>query len=475
MRLKIFMTAVALAGLIQTTQALDWYVATNGTGLGTNGWAFATNDLQGAITASAGGDTIWVSNGIYASGGISNYPSGNLTSNRIAITKAVTVRSKDNNPTNTIIKGNWDPATTNGPAAVRCVYMSAGSLIGFTLTNGATVINASPGWMSTHFDICGGGVMCPNTTTAVISNCIITGNSAYGGPAVYYGGGGAWFGTFYNCSFIGNRAVGAPGGAYGGGTANSILYNCELIGNLAYVGGGCSVSTLSNCALMANTAIGGGGSHNSTLYDCSLISNQATANYGGGAYASTLRNCKLKGNTAPSNMSGGGAYESTLYNCLLTGNLAGYGGGAGMTAASKLYNCTLVGNYANGGPGAGGAYGGTLSNCVVYYNGAANAHSNWTGCTFVNSFTSSNAPGVGNITGDPMLTDKGSGFGTNHVEGNYRLAARSPCVNAGTNLTWMTDGSITSRDLDGKQRVRYGTVDMGAYEHIRAGTVYGVR
>ena len=59
--------------------------------------------------------------------------------------------------------------------------------------------------------------------------------------------------------------------------------------------------------------------------------------------------------------------------------------------------------------------------------------------------------------------------------GNYRLAARSPCINAGTNLSWMANSSVTSRDLDGRQRIRYGTVDMGAYEHIRAGTIYGVR
>ncbi len=44
----------------------------------------------------------------------------------------------------------------------------------------------------------------------------------------------------------------------------------------------------------------------------------------------------------------------------------------------------------------------------------------------------------------------------------------------GTNYSWMTNRIATSVDLDGRQRVRYGTVDMGAYEHILAGTIYGV-
>ena len=52
--------------------------------------------------------------------------------------------------------------------------------------------------------------------------------------------------------------------------------------------------------------------------------------------------------------------------------------------------------------------------------------------------------------------------------GNYRLSANSPCVNTGTNQFWMTD----SCDLDGRTRICYGTVDMGAYERIYDGTIY---
>ena len=68
--------------------------------------------------------------------------------------------------------------------------------------------------------------------------------------------------------------------------------------------------------------------------------------------------------------------------------------------------------------------------------------------------------GVDNITNAPLFAN------TNIA--NYRLSANSPCVNTGTNWSWMTN----TFDLDGKQRIRYGTVDMGAYERIYEGSIY---
>ena len=69
----------------------------------------------------------------------------------------------------------------------------------------------------------------------------------------------------------------------------------------------------------------------------------------------------------------------------------------------------------------------------------------------------------GVVTNEPLFVS-----GAN---GNYRLQPSSPCINAGTNMAWMTNS--VSVDLDGRKRIQYGTVDMGAYEFIRSGTIYG--
>ncbi|MBU4365630.1 MAG: hypothetical protein L6437_02760, partial [Kiritimatiellae bacterium] len=136
-------------------------------------------------------------------------------------------------------------------------------------------------------------------------------------------------------------------------------------------------------------------------------------------------------------------------------------------------NCTFVGNLAatNGGGVIGGTL--TLNNCIVYFNHAGVAESNWSGAvSFTNCCTTTAAVdwASGNITGDPMFVDKGSNYGTSHVIGNYRLSPNSPCINAGTNQSWMTTGV----DLDGMMRIRYGTVDIGAYERLNKGAIFSV-
>ncbi|MFA7238263.1 MAG: hypothetical protein WC058_15495, partial [Phycisphaeraceae bacterium] len=151
-------------------RATERYVSPDGTNDvngGYTNWEGAATTIQAAIDASSPDDVVWVTNNTVYSSGCTNYAVG---SNRVAITKAITVRSLDDDFASTIIQGNWDPATTNGGTAVRCVYMAAGStLIGFTLTNGATATGASV------YD--GGGIYGANTT-AIVSNCLIVGNAA---------------------------------------------------------------------------------------------------------------------------------------------------------------------------------------------------------------------------------------------------------------------------------------------------------
>ncbi|MFH0908619.1 MAG: PKD domain-containing protein, partial [bacterium] len=391
-----------------TVWAEDRYVSLSGGHAApfTN-WAGAATNIQAAINASSAGDTVWVTNGVYDTGGVAGYPAvTNLLTNRVAIHKPITVRSV-NGPVLTSIKGRYHSGSvTNGNAAVRCVYMTNGAnLIGFTLTNGATRSSGD-----SYRERNGGGLWC-ESTNVVVSNCTITGNAAnnlgggvndgtlynctlfrnsasFGGGAynsMLYDctlsnnsatnwGGGVEGGTLFNCTLFGNWAV------YGGGADDSMLYDSTLSSNMAFVGGGADECTLSNCTLSGNAAGYGGGADRSVLYDCRLSNNSAT-NWGGGVEAGTLYNCTLSGNWAnfgggadnsmlydsmlSSNLArvGGGADECTLSNCTLSGNAAGYGGGAG---SSALYDCTLSDNSATN--WGGGTYGCTLNNCTLSGN-----------------------------------------------------------------------------------------------------------
>jgi hypothetical protein len=125
---------------------------------------------------------------------------------------------------------------------------------------------------------------------AVVSNCVVTRNSAYDR------GGGAYGSTLNDCRLIGNSA------GYGGGAWESTLNRCALTGNSASSGGGAcgygllSTCTLNNCALTGNSAHEGGGVWCATLNNCTLTANSARWR-GGGAYGGTLRNCIVYFNT----------------------------------------------------------------------------------------------------------------------------------------------------------------------------------
>ena len=391
------------------------------------------------------------------------------TTNRVAVTNAVTLQSV-NGATVTVIDGG---------NAVRCVYLSSGAVLaGFKLTKGNATNGAGVYCASTNAQLLdchltsnsgkyGGGVY-----SGTLSNCTLSGNTV----GFYGSGAGACNSVLAKCTLSGN-AAGNMGS--GGGAAGSVLNNCTLTGNVtgsgmsgATVGGGATGSTLNNCTLSNNQSLGagasGGGAYGSKLNNCTLAGNLGDHS-GGGAASCTLTNCILSNNRA--NYGGGGVVESTLQNCVLTGNdgygdggaaywsctlnncllynnRASYGGGA---YSCTLNNCTVVGNssttiYASG----GGAYGGTLNNCIVYYNTGGGSDPNIYSATLRYSCAPS-AVGAGNITNAPLFV--------NQAGGNLRLQAGSPGINAGTN------GIITSMtDLDGNMRIVDGTIDMGAYE-----------
>src|SRR6266446_4349600 len=262
-------------------------------------WATAATNIQDAVDAAMGDDEIVVTNGLYATGGRAVY--GTMT-NRVAVDRPLTLRSV-NGPEFTVIQGGRLPDTNNGDGAIRCVYLANGaSLMGFTLTNGATRAVATTGEGN------GGGVWCESPNNSVVSNCLVTGNFAY------YLGGGAYGGMLNNCTLNTNTAKGYLGS--GAGASGGTLNNSTLNGNSAdWDGGGAYESTLNNCTLNGNT----------------------TAWEGGGAYGGTLSNCTLGGNSAA--ISGGGVLSSTLNNCVVYFNTCA--DGANYDSSSALnYCCT---------------------------------------------------------------------------------------------------------------------------------------
>ncbi len=163
-----------------------------------------------------------------------------VSTNRVTLDKGITVTSA-NGCTVTTIQGAWDPISTNGPASVRCAWLTNGAVLcGFTLENGSTPgPGAFPGGQSSAS---GGGVWCEGTN-GTTANCVLTNNVAYSGGGVAFGilnnslvtmnlaqlGGGAYFTRMNNCTVVNNYAASyfisnQGAGAYGGIVANSIVY-----------------------------------------------------------------------------------------------------------------------------------------------------------------------------------------------------------------------------------------------------------
>ena len=232
------------------------YVDVNGTNplAPYTSWATAATNIQDAINEAEAGDTVLVTNGIYQSGAFPEL----LGSNRVYLVKSLTVQSV-NGPAVTVIRGYQVPGTITGTNAVRCVFMSAGVLSGFTLTNGATLSNG---------DYFGGGVYC-SSTICIVSNCIITGNYADSG------GGGANSGTLVNCILSGNTA-GVFQSNGGGAAHDALLINCLLTQNFsASVGGAAYECTLLNCTVVSNSTAEDAGS----LFDCTVKNTIAYYNF----------------------------------------------------------------------------------------------------------------------------------------------------------------------------------------------------
>ena len=277
------MTAVFVTALFAlNAHAATRYVRSDGND-SNNGttWALAKKTINSAVSASAAGDEVVVTNGTY--GVIS-------TSN-----KSITIRS----------------------------------------VNGAdvTIIDG------------GGKNRCATLGSAGQTNTVLTGFTLYNGRAERINGGGAHGGTLNECDLYYNSAVFdlnfVNSGGHGGGAYGSRLNNCWLVGNgSGWYGGGASDCTLNNCFVLENfSVLRGGGVYNSTVNNSILAWNE-TAQGGGGSFDGTLNNCTVFENFAGTAGGGGGSNGGTLNNCIVWGNKDKNNAVNNYSGGTFRYSCT---------------------------------------------------------------------------------------------------------------------------------------
>lgn len=286
----VAIAAVTCLVMSVTTMGATYYVsAANGSDTN-NGlsWATAKNTIQAAVFLTANGDTVLVTNGIYASGGSTN-KTAYLGVNRVMVTKKVRVHSV-NGPAATIIVGapGYYVNMFGTIGSVRCVWLGAGAtLSGFTLSDGYAI----------SFTDGGGGGVCCATLSAVVSNCVIVNCEAESGAGAY--GGSIYCSEIYNnyakCDYL------YADDANGAAAAYSALYSCVVKWNRLYV------SQYFD-------------EYNSALYNCTAWNTLVVDNYTRGTSMCNLYNCTVANNDGSYGRGVFTSRENILVNCIVWSN-----------------------------------------------------------------------------------------------------------------------------------------------------------
>lgn len=406
--------------------------------------------IQSAINAAVPGETVFVADGIYQGQGNRDLDFGG---------KAITVQS-EYGPQFCVIdcQGSVDEPRYgfyfhNGEEANSVVN-------GFTITGG----------YAEYIEYIGGGIVCYESNPT-IENCILANNVGV------YGGGMADTNsspTVTNCQFIGNAAHLMGGGMDNYNNSHPIVTNCTFINNITdstysdeWGGGAVGISDgsyplFSGCRFEDNFTYGiGGGIYNehdadSIVMDCDFVGNEGL--WGGGAIGDDYGECdSYVVNSRFYNNHGdlGGAIfigpNGTLIvvNCLFSRNQAeSIGGGIWLRGSSlQVANSTFYHNEAlswGGGMRVHEATG-DVSNSIFWENqdldGAGldaqiyewmslglhyNCIQGWVDV--------GQSDKDGNINSDPLFLDAdGPDAMAGTEDDNLRPGPGSPCIDAGDN------------------------------------------
>ncbi len=300
----------------------------------------------------------------------------------------------------------------------------------------------------------------------ILGLSITGGISEHGGAISCYGASP----TIANCNIFNNRAIDSM--AYGGGIscrdgANPKILGCNIhsnvaLGNRAWGAGvycdSDSAPIIRDCIISSNSATGesarGGGIHsflsNPIIANCVIMSNECHREQNGRA-------------------EGGGILcdgSATIRNCLVAKNLItgpyGYGAGImvdrtypGIPATILIRNCTVTDNT---GPesqdpqGISADESTVVTSCIIWGNGT-DYFAPGDKVSYCNIGTGWYEGGVKNINADPCFVDA--------PNGDYRLMAGSPCIDAGDPAYVPAVGET---DIYGKSRMLGGRIDIGASE-----------
>ena len=368
--------------------------------------------IQAGIDAASDGDEVEVADGTYTGDGNRDIDFSG---------KAITVRSAGG-----AYKCIIDCQASEEDSHRGFNFVSgedANSVVdGFTIINGygggvAIIEPLSPGsYISMTTASAGGGILCKDSSP-VISNCIIKDNVALVGGGVFCS---RYSPRFSGCEFVYNSSVisaidpedGGAGGAMYNFYSQPRITNCTFRGNLARLFGGAVLNVLSDAEIT----------------NCTFTGNQCEERGGGifsaiAIYSGDWHNSKIIGD------------GSVLTNCILWNNWSEYGLEIFAVPEDPFYPKAFEANNC----------------CLQGLSGT------W---------------GAGNIGADPLFVDPG--YWDDHgtptdpnddfwVDGDYRLQAGSPCIDAGDpNYV----GGPDETDIDGNVRVVGGRIDIGAYEYV---------
>lgn len=415
--------------------------------------------IQAAIIRAGSGDKIMVSPGTY-------------TENINFLGKAIHLRSRNNDPGDTIIHG------TGSGSVVTCNSNETSNTIleGFTIT-GAYVS-----------DYGRGGGMYNVYSSPTVTNCIFSNNTASG---IYNWPGSP---TVTNCAFNGNSGPGIfsfdsslvvtdctfvdnTGAGMSNRFSSAVVTDCAFIQNSGSgIDNNYSSVNVTGCTFNRNRIHGIEGSHaQHTVAKCTFSNNSHDGMANVGATVEVI-DCEFIDNDV--GMFNWGLHTDSVINrCIFRGNSAGmsnyenwmtmgvsdclfsHNSGDGMQNYEcqpfPLTNCTFSNN--SGRAIYNDLSSPTVTNCILWYNAGGSIVGGSATVTY--SAVEGGWDGEGNTDVNPLFVNPGAG--------DFHLAPASPCIDAGTNSP--AEG-LLSMDIEGNPRIvdgdhdRLAVVDMGAYE-----------